>query len=175
MGEFNLSYESPAGPNWVLATFKMSRALKSIFSKKNAIEYGHMALEIAQSKLGESHDETIKSISNLSACYYVNNDNETSLLYSEKAISLAEKYFGEGSLRWAGAVDLKIYILGAMEEIEEAIKLANTVLEIYTKSYGKDHEDTKRIQQALADFYNYSANKGKPYWKRALNHLMRNF
>ena len=175
MDEFNLSYQSPAGQEWTIATFEMAKALKSVFSKSDAIGYAQMAFEIAQRNLGEGHDETIKSITNLSYCYYANKKYGTALLYAEKAILVAEKYFGEGSLRWAGAVDFKIYILGAMEDIEEAINLANTVLEIYTKSYGKDHEDTKRIQQALADFYNYSANKGKPYWKRALNHLMRNF
>lgn len=160
----NWSYVSEVGPDWDDASKNMYECMRSTFRKKQAIKHAQRALKIALDRVGEGHKDTITSYCNLALMYYTADDLEVATIYANKAIEIGVKYFGEGSERHAQGLDVMMFILARQDRYDEAIVIAHTLLEIFTREYGPKHEETLRIDQAISDLHGYRANKGKSFW-----------
>jgi tetratricopeptide (TPR) repeat protein len=160
------TYVSEVGPDWDEASQNMISCISSKIRKYDAIDFGEDALQIALSRVGEAHKDTVTSYANLAFVHYSLEDLETATIYADKVLEIAERHFGLDSLQAAQGMDIKMCIFSSQDRYDEAIELANKLLRFYTRLHGSEHHETRRIDQAISDLHEFRSNVGKTFWQK---------
>ncbi len=117
----------------------LGRAYRHIEDFSNALEYGQMAVDIAEKALEDDYSDYINSVYSLAKVYDEMSNPIKSLTLYEKALDLSRDYFGENS---ADVADCYLNIGGIYEVLgnySKALAYNKNALTRYKLNYGEKH------------------------------------